>query len=298
LARIVTQALLEALRTTFSTAFTKGQTEAKIIGEFMSTPIPSTTSINTYGFLGDLPIFRKWVGEKRLKELVEKVYQLLNEDYEATLPVRKKQIEDEQLGLYPALFEGWGREGKQWLDRLRFQALAEGHLRPCFDGQNFFDTDHPTYRDGGGIWSNSDETGAGQAWFLLDCSQPLKPLIAQERKAPFFWWIADLMDSECAKTGVFTAYGEARGAVGYTLPFLAYRSTAVLNEANYIAARDAMKAFVDDNGEPRSIRPTHLVAGISNHQKAKDTFKPNKAGGESNTLASDAITIVEADRLP
>jgi len=54
LARIVTQALLEALRTTFSTAFTKGQTEAKIIGEFMSTPIPSSTAINTYGFLGDL----------------------------------------------------------------------------------------------------------------------------------------------------------------------------------------------------------------------------------------------------
>lgn len=298
MARIVTQALLEALRTTFSRAFEKGKTEAAVIGEFMSTPIPSTTSINTYGFLGDLPIFRKWVGEKRIKELLEKVYQLINEDYEATLGVKKTAIEDDQIGLYPALFEGWGREGKQWLDRLRFIALAQGHLRPCFDGQNFFDDDHPTFMDGGSTWSNINNANQGEAWFLLDCSQPLKPLIAQERKAPYFWWIADLMDSECAKTGIYTAYGEARGAVGYTMPFLAYRSTATLNAANYIAARDAMKAFKDDNGEPRGVRPTHLVAGISNHQKAKDVFKANLAGGESNTLASDAITIVQADRLP
>jgi phage major head subunit gpT-like protein len=301
LARIVTQALLEALRTTFSTAFTKGQTEAKIIGEFMSTPIPSSTSVNTYGFLGDLPIFRKWVGEKRLKELVEKVYQLINEDYEATLPVKKKQIEDDQIGLYPALFEGWGKEGKQWMDRLRFLALAEAHIRPCFDGQNFFDTDHPTYQDGPdapATWSNHNDAAQGEAWFLLVCDQPLKPLISQERKKPFFWWVADLMDSVCAATGIFTAYGEARGAVGYTMPFLAYRSTATLNSANYIAARDAIKAFKDDNGQPRSLRATHLVAGVSNHQKAKDVFKANLAGGESNTLASDAITIVESDRLP
>jgi phage major head subunit gpT-like protein len=301
LARVVTQALLEALRTTFSNAFTKGMTEAQVIGEFMSTPVPSGTAINTYGFLGDLPIFRKWVGQKRLKEITEKVYQLINEDYEATLPVAKKQIEDDSIGLYPAQFQGWGREGKLWMDRLRFLALKNGHLLPCFDGQYFFDTDHPTYReeaDAPQTWSNCDNTNAGEAWFLLDCSQPLKPLIAQERKKPIFWWIADLMDSECAKTGIYTAYGEARGVVGYTFPFLAYRSTATLNAANYMAARDAMKAFADDNGEPRGIRPTHLVAGISNHQKAKDVFKANLAGGESNTLATDSVTIVQADRLP
>lgn len=297
MARIVTQALLDALRVTFSKAFEKGQTEAKIIGEFMATPVPSSTSINTYGFLGDLPIFREWVGEKRAKQIMEKAYQLLNKPYEATLPVHKHQVADDQLGLYPSMFQNWGREGKQWMDRLRFQALAEGHLRECFDGQNFFDSDHPSYDEAGGTWSNIDATAEGEAWFLLDCSLPLKPLISQEREAPHFWWINDLMDSKVAETGIMTAYGEARGAVGYTLPFMAFRSTKTLNSANYIAARDAMKAFTDDNGEPRGIRPTHLVVGISNHQKAKDTFKPNLTNGESNTLAGE-IVIVEADRLP
>ncbi len=297
MARVVTQALLDALNTTFSTAFTKGETEAPVVGEILSTPVPSTTSINTYGWLGSLPIFRKWIGEKRATQLMQKVYQLLNEDYEATLPIHKNQIEDDQIGLYPALFQGWGKEAKQWMDRLRFLALAEGHLRECYDGQNFFDTDHPTFLDDGSTWSNCDNTAEGEAWFLLDLSQPLKPLIAQERKKPFFWWINSLMDSKVADTGIMTAYGEARGAVGYTLPFLAYRSKKTLNAANLIAARDAMKAFKDDNGEPRGIRPTHIVAGVSNQQKAKDALKANLAGGESNTLAGEFI-IIEADRLP
>lgn len=297
MARVVTQALLDALRVTFSKAFEQGKTEAQIVGEFMSTPIPSSTAINTYGFLGDLPIFRKWVGEKRIKQVIEKVYQLINDDYEATLGIKRTQVEDDQIGLYPAMFQGWGREGKQWMDRLRFQALALGHTLPCFDGQNFFDDEHPSFDEAGSTWSNIDATAGGEPWYLLDCSQPLKPLISQERKAPYFWWINDLMDSEVAKTGIMMAYGEARGAVGYTLPFLAYRSTRVLNAANYILARDAMKGFKDDNDEPRGIRPTHLVVGVSNQQKAKDTFKPNLTNGESNTLAGEVI-IVEADRLP
>jgi len=297
LARVVTQALLDALRTTFSDAFKRGLGSAPVVGAGLSTKVPSSTAVNTYGFLGDLPIFRKWVGEKRIKEVLEKVYQLINDPYEATLGIHKHQVADDQLGLYPSIFEGWGMEAGAWMDRLRFEAMAAGHQRECFDGQNFFDTDHPKFDDTDGTWSNNDTTDAAEPWYLVDLSKPIKPLIDQERETPHFWWDNDLKSSKVAETGIMTAYGEARGAVGYTLPFLAYRSTKVLNPANFILARDAMKAFTDDNGEPRGIRPTALIAGISNQQPAKDTFKANLAGGESNTLAG-AVTIIEADRLP
>ncbi|AJP74603.1 hypothetical protein TS85_17250 [Sphingomonas hengshuiensis] len=298
---MVTPALLAALNTGFKADFTRGETGAPIVGAALSTSVPSSTAINTYGFLGNLPIFRKWVGEKRVKQLQSKVYQLVNDDYTADFAISLKEIEDDMIGLYPAMFEGWGREAGAWMDRLRFEALAEGHLRECFDGQNFFDTDHPTYNEdpaAPATWSNNDTTGEGEAWFLLDLSQPLKPLLAQERKKPVFWWINDkFTDSQVAETGLTRAYAEARGAVGYTMPFLAYRSTKTCNATNIIAARDAMKAFKDDNGEPRGVRPTALVAGVSNQQRAKDSFKANLAGGESNTLAGEMI-IIEADRLP
>lgn len=296
--RVVTQALLEALRTSYNALFKAGNAKGTPVGKRLATSVLSSTKIETFGFLGDLPQFRKWVGEKRIKALEEKAYQLVNDPYEATGGIHKHQIADDNLGIYPAMFEGWGLEAAMWPDRLLFAALAQGHLRACFDNQNFFDSDHPTYHDDGSTYSNIDTTGAVNPWYLLDCSKPLKPLIWQEREAPHFRMITDPDDSEVAKTGIFGAYAEARGAAGYTMPFLGFRSTATLNAANFVAARDAMAAFTDDNGDPRGVRPTDLVHGVSNRSAAEDLIKKaNLVGGESNVHYNE-VNLVFADRLP
>jgi phage major head subunit gpT-like protein len=296
--RVVTQALLDALRVDFDARFKDGRTKSKPVGALMSTTVSSSTKITTYGFLGELPTFRKWVGEKRIKSVEEKAYQLVNDPYEATVAIHKHQIEDDNLGLYPAMFEGWGMEAELWPDRLRFDALAQGHLRPCFDNQYFFDSDHPNYDDAGTTYSNINTAGTVQPWYLLDCSKPIKPLIFQEREKPHFWWVNDLKDSHVARTGEFTAFAEARGACGYTMPFLAYRSTATLNAANYVAARDIMAAYKDDVGDPRGIRPTHIVYGVSNRAAAEALFLKQLSGGGDSNEHYKAVELVYADRLP
>jgi phage major head subunit gpT-like protein len=298
LQRTVTQALVEALRTGWNAAFQRGLKSATPMADILATPISSTTKTETYGWMGSLPIFRKWVGEKRIKTIEEMVYQLINDAYEATGGVHKHQIADDNLGLIAPAFAKWGSDSKMWKDRLLFDALAQGHTRPCYDNQYFFDSDHPTYRDDGSTYSNIDTSNVGEAWYLVDLSSEIKPLIFQEREAPHFWMITDPMDSEVAKTGIFGAYAEARGAAGYTFPQLAFRSTAALNIANYIAARDAMEAFTDHNGEPLEVKATHIVVGRSNKQKAIDIFKKaNLVGGESNTLNAE-VEIIYARRLP
>src|SRR3546814_19870807 len=93
----------------------------------MATPVTATTKIETYGFLGEMPAFRKWVGDKRVKSLEEKAYQLINDPYEATVGIHKHQIQDDNLGIYPSMFEGWGMEAEMWPDRLLFAALSAGH---------------------------------------------------------------------------------------------------------------------------------------------------------------------------
>ena len=295
---IVTNATLQALRTSFNTKFKDGRTKAKPKAGIMATPVSSSTKTETYGFLGEMPAFRKWVGDKQIKSLDERAYQLVNDPYEATVGIHKHQIQDDNLGIYPSMFEGWGMEAEMWPDRLLFQALAQGHATACFDNQNFFDSDHPNYDEAGSIYSNIDTTGAVNPWYLLDLSKPLKPLIFQEREKPHFWMITDVNDSKVADTGRFGAYAEARGAAGYTMPFLAYRSTATLNEANFVAARDAMAAYVDDVGDPRGIVPTHLVHGVSNRAAAENLFKKmNLAGGESN-IHWNEVELLFAERLP
>ena len=295
---LITSPALEALRTGYNKLFGNGQKKAEPKLRIIATPVSSSTKTETYGFLGAMPIFRKWVGDKRIKSVEERAYQLVNEPYEATAGIHKHQLQDDNLGIYPPMIEGWGMEASLWPDRVLTLALAAGNAVPCFDNQNFFDTTHPNFDEASSTYSNNNTAGQVQPWFLLDLSKPLKPLIWQEREAPNFNMITDPQDSVVRSTGIFGMYAEARGAAGYTLPFLAYRSTATLNAVNYVAARDAMAAYVDEVGDPRGVVPTHIVFGVSNRAAADDLFgKQNLAGGESN-VHYNAVQRLFAERLP
>ena len=293
--RQITNSLLEALRTGFKTDFKRGIGKVDPSWKKFATKVNSTTLIETYGWLGDFPRFRKWVGAKVIKRMAEKAYQLINDDFEVTRGIPKKQIQDDNLGLWAVQVEGWGEESAALPDRLCYDALAAGHLNECYDGQNFFDTDHPM---GGGIASNMSAPGASQPWYLLVTVKSLKPILLQEREAPHFHMVTSMEDTEVFKTGEYLAGGEARYGAGYTYWQLAYRSTQPLNAANYIAAFDTMLTYTDDEGEPLQLMPDTIVVGRSNRQLAKELFeKANLTGGESNINYKD-VEILFSQRLP
>lgn len=294
---IITNSALEALRTGFRTEFNAGVGAAAPKYGAMTTTVSSTTKVETYGFLGDFPVFRKWAGPKKIRSMAEKAYQLANDDFEATLGIHKHKIEDDNLGLYAPIVRGWGEQAGSLADRLAFEALAAGNARPCFDGQNFFDTDHPMGSEDTAT-SNVSGAGAVQPWYLLDCSKPLKPILHQQRKAPTFTMVTDPQDSHVFSTGEYLMGGEARGAAGFTWWQLAHRSTAALDATSYAAAKAQAAAYVNDEDEPLGIKFTHIVVGVSNVAAARNLFlKQNLAGGESNIYFQD-VQIIEADRLP
>lgn len=291
----ITIAALQALRTGFRTDFQKGLDKAAPVSDVFTTEVNSTTKVETYGFLGDFPIFRRWIGEKRIRSLDEKAYALVNEDFEVTRGIHKHKIQDDNLGLYGPLVNGWGDSAGQLKDRLSFEALQNGHVRPCYDGQNFFDTEHPV---GDATVSNMSGNDSVQPWYLLDNSQALKPVLGQNRQDPIFTMVTDPQNDHVFKTGEFLMGAEARRAAGYTFWQLAHRCTGPLNEANYVAACQAMEALKDDEGEPLGLKPTHVVVGISNKSAARNLFKKmNLTGGESNIYFED-VEIIEARRLP
>lgn len=294
---LINNATLEALRTGFKTSFKGGLMVTTPLYGAMTTTVTSSTKVETYGFLGDFPVFRKWLGEKRIKSMAEKAYVLTNDDFEATIGIHKNKIKDDNLGLYGPLVQGWGQDAGALADRLAFEALAAGDSRPCYDGQNFFDTDHPMGKDDTAT-SNMSGADTVQPWYLLDCSKPLKPLLHQQREAPTFNMVTDPQDSHVFKTGEYLMGAEARSAVGYTYWQLAHRSTATLDQAAYVAAKTAMADLTNDEGEPLAVKPTHLVVGTSNVAAARNLIdKANLAGGESNIYFKDVI-LVEAPRLP
>ena len=290
----ITHENLNALRSGFKTQFQLGLKSAVSIGAILALTVPSTTKLETYGWLKDWPMWRKFVGEKRIKSLEEQSYQLSNDDYETTVGIHKNKIRDDKLGIYGPMFKGWGKVAGKLADKLIFDALKNGHSAKCFDGQYFFDTDHTV---AGATVSNKSGNAANPPWFLVDLSQPLPPFIYQDRQSPEFNMVVDPEDSHVFKTGEFLAGGEARGAAGYTYWQLAHRCDGALNEANYKAAYDAMAALTDDEGEPLEVRPTHIVFGASNRSAAKTLFKAmTGASGASNIYYED-VQMIHAPRF-
>lgn len=292
---IVTTEQLERLRTGLRLDFNKGLKAEPSLFDVIASVIVSSAGIETYAFLEEWPEFRKWAGERQIRQLRERAYQVENEKFELTVELDGDKVADDNTGLYSLQVGGGGRKAVNLKNRLVFDALRYGHQRLCYDGQYFFDTDHDMH---GVSTSNSTGNGAVQPWYAVDLSQILKPVLLQVRREPVFDMNTDPRSEHFFKTGKYLGGADGRFGAGYTYWQLAHRCTSALTEASWNGVKLAMSQLGNENGEPLEVRPTHIVVGPSNEAAAKNLFaKANLTGGESNVLFND-VEIVVSKRLP
>jgi phage major head subunit gpT-like protein len=197
---IITSTVLNTLRTALHDEFRNRMTEidAKAVWRQLATVIPSSTQSNTYGWLGAFPQMREWVGDRVIKDIAESAYQIFNQKWESTLGVDRVHIEDDNLGQYRVLARSMADEFERFMSRKLAELITGGFANLCYDGQKFFDTDHPRYPNTDGTGTAADVsniigTGAetGSPWALLSLSGSLKPFIVQQRLQPEFVEITD-----------------------------------------------------------------------------------------------------------
>ncbi|WP_449105575.1 Mu-like prophage major head subunit gpT family protein [Pseudomonas mohnii] len=133
------QAAFVALKTLFNNAFTA----APSTWDKIAMKVPSSTGSNLYAWLSAFPKMRRWIGEKHIKNLQAYSYSVVNEDFEATVEVDRNHIEDDQLGIYQPQAQMAGFSAKQLPDEIVYELVNNAFTKFCYDGQYFFDTDHP-----------------------------------------------------------------------------------------------------------------------------------------------------------
>lgn len=287
---IITATALAALNTGFRNDFNTGLTGFTPIWDKVATKVTSTRSSNTYGWLGSWPGLREWIGDRVVKSLSTSSYTLVNRPFEETVGVPRTAIEDDEYGIYGPMMASMAQSVAEHPDELVFGLLKNGFTTPCYDGQNFFDTEHPV---GDTVVSNM-QAGAGEGWYLLDNRRPLKPLIYQERKKAEFVAKTALTDENVFNAGEFVYGVDLRCAVGFGFWQLAFGSKAELNAENYEAAFEAMTSQRNEDGKVLNVRPTHIVVGPGNRAAAKKLFKAMLVnGGDTNTNYDD-VEIIEA----
>ncbi len=290
---IVNQAALAGIYRSFKTIFNQAFDEVSPIWPQVAMRVPSTARSNDYKWLGSFPAMREWVGDRVIKDLAAHGYEIVNKSFEATVAVNRDDIEDDQIGLYTPMVQGLAQSAKQHPDVLLFSLLKQGFSTTCYDGQYFFDTDHPV---GGSTVSNSGG-GTGAPWFLLDLSRPIRPLIVQIRKEPEFVAVIDPNSDNVFKRKDYYYGVDDRKNVGFGLWQLAYGSKQDLTAANYDAARAAMMSFKNDEGQPLGIKPTHLVYGPSLDGAARKLIAADRLDNGATNPWYNTVELIPAPWL-
>ncbi len=115
-----------------------------IIGEGWASqigmPSKSDQETETYRWLGMTPALREWVGGRQAKGMRVESYQITNKIFEATLDIPIDDLRRDKIdAIRPRLGDLAVRAKEHWEKLLTELIIANGL---CYDGQNFFDTDH------------------------------------------------------------------------------------------------------------------------------------------------------------
>ena len=284
---VLTQAQIDALKTTLRARWNSGLAAASNDWQRIAKLIPSATKSSTYEWLSQFPAFREWVGARMHKLLKERAYNVLNRKFETTIDVARTDIEDDNIGQYGVLAESAGQAAIDLKNDLVFQLIAGGFTDLCYDGQPFFDADHPVAEneDGSGTVTSVANymDGASPPWVLLCTKRAASPFYLQERIAPQFDAKTSVQSDNVFDHDVYSFGGRWRGEAAFGFWQCAYGSKAGLTSANFNLAYAAMMKFIGDGHRKLGLVPDLLVVGPELRAQAAELLLAEKnAGGGSN----------------
>jgi phage major head subunit gpT-like protein len=279
----------------FNAGFQRGLTSASDADMYkqIATVAPSSTAEQEYGWLGDMPAIREWIGDRQVNRIKTDGYKIKNRKFEQTVGVKRDSIEEDQFGVYGPMFEALGENEALFPNQLTFGLLAAGFTTNCYDGQRFFDTDHPV---GEGVVSNFGG-GSGTPWYLLNTKRKLKPLIFQDRERGRLIRKDQETDSNVFDRDEFIYGTRMRCNVGFGFWQMAYGSRLTLDATNFNAAYAAMSSFKRDNGSPLAIKPNLLVVPPSLRAIALELVKAEKNAAGATNINRDVVDVLVCEYL-
>lgn len=101
----------------------------------------SSQETETYKWLGNVPKFREWVGGRAAGHPKVESYSIRNRLWEQTLEFSIDDLRRDKTGQIQIRIGELAQAGAAFWEELVTQLIIDNGV--CYDGQNFFDTDHP-----------------------------------------------------------------------------------------------------------------------------------------------------------
>lgn len=140
---LINKESVSSVFTGLKTLFVNTLTAQKGMWQATAMEVPSDTAGEDYAWLSRFPKFKKWVGSKSIKNIAAKKYYVANEDWETTISVKRNDIKDDRLGIYRTQAMQAGESAGELHDIIVDSLKNGAFTQLCFDGQYYYDTDHP-----------------------------------------------------------------------------------------------------------------------------------------------------------
>lgn len=291
---IITRERIKAMFKGYQTIFNQAFKDTETTWQKIAMVVRSNSASETYGWLGKTTKFRKWLGDRVIQSLKTHGFTIVNEKYENTLGVDRDTIEDDKLGLLKPVFQQMGIDAKQHPEELVYELIKRGKTEKCYDGQNFFDTDHPVGLEGEEVSVSNYTAGSETPWYLMDVTQAIKPVIFQIRRDYDFVDVHDrLGEYHTFMRDEYVLGSDARVAAGFGLWQLAHLSEEALTPENFSKASAKMESLKSDNGKSLKVKPTLLVVPPALRKQALEIAKASRLeNGKDNVLAGTIEVLV------
>ena len=259
-------AFTNILRREFVNAM-QGYGQPAPIEEFTHT-LNSTARIEHYLWMSPAPGIARYQGYRRMANMSPVIYDVANEEYDGSLHVPTRDIEDDLVGGFDIRIKDLVKKADApFRSRLLLTHLAAGKTKTCFDGSAFFATSHNIGGYATNIPGTAGNTGGNMLGFTAAATSDglthrfvvmtkegmLPPLIYQNRKPPKFMTDAGTAPSSKAKMAAYWIDLEAAAAFGYWWDAVMVEVTNTPSVLELIAAVDCARQALRRFELPKSL---------------------------------------------
>ena len=157
---------LAASRVGFHAAFLAGLAQkADDPVQQLYTTVPSTGSLEQWNWMGDLPGFDEWKGERKMAGLDAFKLVISNKDWSNGLRIKANDFKDDRLGLLPPQVAGLAMKAKKHRWDMMVKLLANG-----FAGNVYPEVGNGLGYDGGFFFNTTRATGSNKLTQALDAA--------------------------------------------------------------------------------------------------------------------------------
>lgn len=282
--------LFQGYKKHFQQGFTELGADAELYKQFC-TVVPSSTAVEVYPYLGQLAQMREWIGERVIHGLEAGEFSIKNRKFELSYGVNRDAIEDDTHGLFGPMFEGFGRSSAEHPNVLATQMLVDNPK--CYDGGTLFGSHTLLDEKGKSVQVSNDIGGNGQAWYVMDLTRSLKPVIFQKRRDYAFRALTSLDSDSVFNSDVFKFGVDARVNAGPGLWQLVVRCNEPFNAETYEAARARLQELKADHGRPLGLRHSHTMVSTGQEGAALRVLNNGQAAnGATNEWAGTSKLLL------